>query len=706
MKITKKILIFLILFFLLIVISDAVSANGNSTISEDINDNNTIKVIEINTNKNQLDNIEDNNLEYKTVEKPQANILSQSNQNINSVNKLIKTKIMVSNYTVTLNPGNSQITIKSLSANVLTESNKSVNTGSVYFQIPKMTTFHISVKNGVASHNFNLKTYLSPGKYKCIAFYEDYADHYESCNSTFYFIVKSRTTLNVNNISCKKGESLEIHSNLMTSVGSNMQLRQGKVIFNIDSQRYETPGYLFNFALNKSGLYKCTAKYVGDSYYLNSTDVTFYINVAEETHIDYTLDSKNILANESFNVNYRVIDSIGNTVTKGIVKISESTLLLFNTHYYNKLPSLSTNGYRVVTVSNNTGQYTFGIFYNPKNNNNYQYVDYLTSSEKFNITVYGISSILTNPVKIREGTTTNIKVIVKDHLGQNIDEGEVRTTINFKTYVAKVKNGQAVFKNVKMPSKIGTYNYKIYYSTNTDYYTSSSNNLKITCIHASKITIKSVTGYQGKKVKITATVKDENGNKINKGKIIFKIIGKTYSCIVKNGIAQVTIKYPKAKNLIYNDKKIGSYFYETISYKSIFNCKAIYNEIDMYLGSSAKFKVTSKTKTIVHKYKINTYKTVIVPIVTGNKIFKRGSVQVITKQFDSGTINVLYACAIKNNAFITHHIKVHYKKNGIWNWGKGLKLDKGYYFIFEYGYNIKADKIQIKYYDITYNKIY
>ena len=48
----------------------------------------------------------------------------------------------------------------------------------------------------------------------------------------------------------------------------------------------------------------------------------------------------------------------------------------------------------------------------------------------------------------------------------------------------------------------------------------------------------------------------------------------------------------------------GNYKYDTLHYKSTYECSVTFKGDDKYMSSSKTFKITSKGKTIKHKYRI------------------------------------------------------------------------------------------------------
>lgn len=452
--------------------------------------------------------------------------------------------------------------------------------------------------------------------------------------------------------------------------------------------------YVYNatltFDFKDEGTYKYNITCNPINNYLKSTNTVECI-IRDPKHLEIKLSSDIIIIGGSVTIKGILTNSKGG--------ISNQKLKIFGD--YPDHPNSKNLNHIIDLTTNSKGEVEHTLTFMEKG-----IYEYFLDSKYFKICVQSPTKVIANTITAQKNSMATLYVNIKD----NLNEGYIQTTINGQKYKADVNNGNATI-NFKMPSKIGTYTYTVTYFPESQLYCSSSTNFKVISKIGTKITIKSVSGTQGKKVKLTATVKDEYGYKMKKGTVIFKVNGKTYKSSIKKGIASIKIKCPKAKYWDMKSKTSGNYLYETIFYKSIIKCDVHFNQIGDYLGSSSKFKITSKKNPVKHKYKINKYKTIIVPVKNGKSIINRGSVQVITKKFDSGTQNVLYVCAIKDNDFMTHYIKIHSKKNGKWHWTNWLKLNKRYDGQFEYGeytydYRIKADKIEVKYYDVSYTKIY
>lgn len=226
-----------------------------------------------------------------------------------------------------------------------------------------------------------------------------------------------------------------------------------------------------------------------------------------------------------------------------------------------------------------------------------------------------------------------------------------------------------------------------------------------------KITIKSITGKPGKKVRLTATVKDETGNKLKQCKITFKVNGKKYVAKTNsNGIATLKIKIPKSKMVKVSSKTKNKIVTKTTTYKKTYTCTASYSGNDKYKSSSTKFKVTSKNKK-TQKYKIvkKQIKTITIPYkkwslrkkTSGHYVFG-----VLHEQLEGNRITVVAGdktlkklIKFSSKAYYIHNgKKVYYGKN----WLKSRHNTDAHYYYYTGDPKIY---VVIKYNAYTYKKI-
>ncbi len=220
------------------------------------------------------------------------------------------------------------------------------------------------------------------------------------------------------------------------------------------------------------------------------------------------------------------------------------------------------------------------------------------------------------------------------------------------------------------------------------------------------ITVKSISGYQGKTLTLKATVKKPDGS-VSPATVEFNFNGKTYTAKTNsNGVASVTIKFPKSYALKTTSKTKGKILTKTTTYKSEYWCDVTVRG-DEYYTDTASFKVTSKKKPLVKKYKIiKKTKVRTIKVKSGIKTYKYGNYAFITYKHKSGYINYLEVAGVgKKEGYLKFFTKEHYKKKGKWKWNSWYKVPKGYSSKFSYGTAIKCDKVKVKYTQVTYKRI-
>lgn len=329
---------------------------------------------------------------------------------------------------------------------------------------------------------------------------------------------------------------------------------------------------------------------------------------------------------------------------------------------------------------------------------------WMPTSKSVSFDVYSTSKISpVNDIIKARGTNINLNLNTLLTINDKPLNGKILLELNGNEYIFESTSN--ITFNV--PKNLGTYNCKVTFQPYDKHLLNSTTTFKITSKIGTKITIKSVTGYQGKKVKLTATVKDDNNKNIKKGIVSFKVNGKTYKGTVKNGKASVTIKYPKARWYKDKSKFKGNYRYDTSYYKSEYTSSVTFKDDDKHMSSSATFKVTSKGKSISHKYRRYNYRTYTLPVTNTLKFYNKGSVVIAVgmKQFTK-TNMLMVGVGDNNDHPIAFKVKNHYKKNGKWRWGDWFYCDETKYMETRYGKAIIIDKVKVNCYSPYYIKIY
>ena len=381
----------------------------------------------------------------------------------------------------------------------------------------------------------------------------------------------------------------------------------------------------------------------------------------------------------------RVYDSNGNQ------KISQE--------YYSTSSDYSKT-YSVGSTKLSPGKYTIKI------------VNYADSKvmDTATLTVKSKTDIIADDITTSYGNSKNMVITLKDSQNKLLFGKKVSVKLNGKTY-SRVTDSYGQI-SVKIPNNLVPKTYVASVSfAGDDYYVSSSGSVKVIVEKATtKISVKSVTGNSGKKVKLAAKVTDNLRNNIKKFKVTFKVNGKKYYAKTNSkGIATVKVKVPKSKLVKVSSKTKNKIVTRTANYKKLYKCTASIGGNEKYKSSSTKFKVTSKNKKI-QKFRIvkKQTKTIIIPYkqwgfrekTSGHYIFG-----ILHEQREGNRISVIAGdktlrkyIKFSSNAYYINHGKKVYP----WKWIKSKhNTDSHEYY---YTGNAKIYVI-IKYNAYTYKKI-
>ena len=227
------------------------------------------------------------------------------------------------------------------------------------------------------------------------------------------------------------------------------------------------------------------------------------------------------------------------------------------------------------------------------------------------------------------------------------------------------------------------------------------------------IKVNTVEGNEGQALTLKATVKSDNGTAVP-ATVKFKFNGQTYTAPTdSDGVASVTLKFPKSTVLKSTSKTKGKILTKTTYYQKAYDCDVTVEGSGLVSGTSA-FKVISKKTPTVVKYKIiKKKKTYTLKLKKGTKIgkgliaFKTGKYATFVYKYNKGRYTH-YATGVMDKDENLHkfYIKEHYKENGKWKWNKWLKVPKDNlnYFSFYKG-SLKLDKIKVKFTQVSYKKI-
>ena len=204
-------------------------------------------------------------------------------------------------------------------------------------------------------------------------------------------------------------------------------------------------------------------------------------------------------------------------------------------------------------------------------------------------------------VKIGSKKTISIYVYDKSNARKNVD-GAVEVKINGKTYKAKVVDGLAKIKSVKLPSKIKTYTCSVKFLENKNFKASSAKFKVSVKKLSSEVDTFCGSPKTGAKTTVKAHVyiKDLSGKyaKAKSGIVKFTINGKTYKAKVKNGLAKITVTSPsKAKTYSCKAIYLGSKSVKRSSDNFNMIVKPNYNSVTLTLHVNSNWYSQARLKT-------------------------------------------------------------------------------------------------------------
>ena len=229
-----------------------------------------------------------------------------------------------------------------------------------------------------------------------------------------------------------------------------------------------------------------------------------------------------------------------------------------------------------------------------------------SSSNKKVASVNKKGKVTAKKVTAYKGYKITLKAVLsKTKTNEKINQGKVKFKINGKTYTVKVKKGVAT-KTIKL-NKVGTYKYTAQFIGNGNIKKSkvASGKAIIKNRYATKITVNSIRGNSGDKVKYQIQVTTTSGKKVSSGQVKITWNGKSLVCNVTKGVVKLVGTLGgnfKEKN----DK--GEYFYKQFTTK--FKAKYIPTSLK-YKGSSANYRMISTYKcavcgkTTTHSHTVN-----------------------------------------------------------------------------------------------------
>lgn len=325
-----------------------------------------------------------------------------------------------------------------------------------------------------------------------------------------------------------------------------------------------------------------------------------------------------------------------------------------------------------IPVTNKTNNNTNNNTQNGTNNNTNNTQPKPPAKVNTKITVNSLTSTV--------GSKVTIKATVVDSKSAKVNTGKVIFTVNnVKIGEANVKNGVSSLSYVVpeswLKSKLSV---KANYVASGNYLSSSYSSTGIFKISKGKVKVtlnkKSLKAKRGQTITLKANVVDVNNKKVNNGKIVLKINGKTVKgkyvkANVKKGVA--TVKYTIPDSYVakkYNVKvEYSSTYYKTTVAKATLTVQKSPVKIKSAKVTYKKKKITVKATLKDYKSKALTKNTKVTIKINGktvkkNIVCKKGKLSTsFTKKLKKGSYKVQIISASNsyyNAAKITKKLKV------------------------------------------------
>lgn len=402
--------------------------------------------------------------------------------------------------------------------------------------------FYITTSNGMATITNYTSTSARTVRVS-IEFAGD-EDYKKSNNSTSFAVNRLQTNILLDNIqSSKVGSYVNIKGKLLDENGkivSNVE-----VSISLNDKNYEVTtddNGVFTKSVKTSivGTNNVSVGYEGSSIYTGSSNKTTFKVVQLKTKININNINTLTLGKEA-KISGKLLDENNNLISN--VKITLK---------------INDESYEIKTDDKGAFTKTIKATVVGSNNVSSSYAGssiYIGCSNKTTFKVEALKTkIKTNSIStVTVGLNAKISGKLLDENNNAVANAKITITVEGKTYTATTgKDGSFSISHKTTTS--GKIDVKINYPGNKNYKsTNTTTSFKVKKkVH---LKVNNLTGIIGEKITFTATLTDDNGNKVNDGTLIFKLNGVSlntkkrfdnssntpYKCSVKNGKTSVTI---------------------------------------------------------------------------------------------------------------------------------------------------------------------
>ena len=477
-------------------------------------------------------------------------------------------------------------------------------TGTVVFKINnEIISNNITINSTLLTYTYEVPEYYNDPTYNLTLSYSGDSKYKPVNVSTLIALTSEETNVDpqitVDNITVKYLSQTQIVAHMAPDVKGVVEFRLNKTKLATIEIVNGTATYNFNAnATRLPGVYRLQVIYAGNYKYSNST-VRSRLTILK---LNANLTTENIISKAGSNTTFtsRVIDELGRPVSNALVvyKINQNTIGNITTNetgyavYHYVLPyQFDDQEYSVQAVLRETST---------------------VNSTRTNATLKltQLSTRVEVPkISAKINDTVTITATVIDENGNNVLKGVVLFKINGVTTVRKnVSIGHALYTYVPKVNSAKIYNITCIYQGYWKY-ADSQNNGKLTINKIGTVTTaRYVDAKIGKKVVLSASVKDKNQLNVNGGYVRFTLNGKDVGKVaVKNGAANLTYYVGIMKQGAYrlNATYLGSNAYYSsynLNYMNVtrLNARMVSDAVYVTIGKTAKITVTILDETNHH----------------------------------------------------------------------------------------------------------
>ncbi len=398
------------------------------------------------------------------------------------------------------------------------------------------------------------------GAYSVLVDYLEIANSTESHVTTAFYTEKLETTITVDNITAKHGETINLTAHVVDE--NNNPVSEGKVAFKLNDVTLKDengeviyvdvvdgvavlPYEITNSAKN----YTITGLYYGsDNYYTDKSDYAILEVLKANMTTTVLVDDITAEYGDTIELVAQIIDEEGNIVTTGKVVFKLNGVSLKDENGEVIYVDVDEDGYARLeyTITNNPKVYNITAVYSGDG----YYITSRNTTAKLTVTDRVINMTV-DSASGKSGETVKLKATVTENNSELVNEGVVVFKLNGVTI--RDESGESIKVNVtngvaeldyEIPVDMAGKDYTLTAVYSNKNYDRIEVNNTLT-VKRSKVntSISPLTTTQGSDTTITAVLYDENGNQIERStKVAIKINGKTVvHTTTENGVLNVKI---------------------------------------------------------------------------------------------------------------------------------------------------------------------